>query len=300
MNSSKIVVCGATGNQGGAVAAALLKGGGWSVTALTRDPGSAAAQALADLGAEVTVADLLDMGSLLHAFDGAHGVFGLTQPWSYATGRFDTFAEIRQGRNIIWACREAGVPNVVFSTVINLAGKPSGVPWIDSKLFLEEIIKSNLPQAVIVRPALYMENIGSRLLRFRGNSIIGRFGDDAPVPYVALSDIGSSVAEIFSAPGRFAGDRITLAGDIVSGREIASFLSGSTGERNMQYDPVSELRLRLFSPAFFFMRRFFEEQGRLLHAADTPGIAHARLPHDPLGMEDFLNIYAGKLIAAAS
>ncbi|MBD1386654.1 NmrA family NAD(P)-binding protein [Mucilaginibacter rigui] len=63
-----IAVCGATGNQGGAVAAALLRTGRWSVTALTRDPGSVAALRLAELGATVVKADLQDVSSLQRVF----------------------------------------------------------------------------------------------------------------------------------------------------------------------------------------------------------------------------------------
>lgn len=300
MHNPKIVVCGASGNQGGAVAAALLKSGGWAVTALTRDPGSAAARALADLGAEVLAADLLNVGSLARAFQGAYGVFCLTQPWSYELGRFDTDMEIRQGKNIIWACREAAVPYVVFSTVINVTGKPSGVPWIDSKIIIEELVGQYLPQATIVRPALYMENVGSRLLPLHGNRIVGRFGADTLIPYIALSDVGASVTAIFGTPERYAGDRVILAGDIVSGKEIAALLSGSSGERKFSYGPVSVLRLRLFSPAFFFMRKFFQEQGIVLHAGHALNIMHKMLPHDPVSMKDFLNASAGRLIAAAS
>lgn len=231
MHSPKIVVCGATGNQGGAVAAALLKKGGWSVTALTRDPGSAAAQALAGLGAEVVAADLLEVGSLARAFQGAYGVFCLTQPWSYQRGMFDTGIEIRQGKNQVWACLETGVPEVVYSSMLNVYGNRSRVPYIDSKLVLEDLFARYIPRTMIVRPALYMENIGTSLLRISGDKILGRFGRDAGVPYIALSDIGSSVAELFASPEIYAGTRSLLAGDIVTGHELAFLLSGSLGGR---------------------------------------------------------------------
>jgi NAD(P)-dependent dehydrogenase (short-subunit alcohol dehydrogenase family) len=71
-------VAGATGNQGGAAAARLLTAG-WRVRALTRDPASRAARALAGAGAEVTAGDLDDPGSLRAATDGAYGVFRVQQ-----------------------------------------------------------------------------------------------------------------------------------------------------------------------------------------------------------------------------
>ncbi|MFD0795444.1 NmrA family NAD(P)-binding protein [Mucilaginibacter litoreus] len=131
MSKQKITVCGATGNQGGAVVTELLMQEKYAVTALTRDPGSAAARSLAVRGAHIVKADLRDMNSLKAAFNGADGIFGLTQPWNYELGCFDINAEIRQAKNIIWAAKAAGVPGIVFSTILNLSATISKVPWID-------------------------------------------------------------------------------------------------------------------------------------------------------------------------
>ena len=74
MSASKtIAVVGATGAQGGGLARAILAdpNGGFRVRALTRKPGSDAARALADRGADIVQADLDDIESLKGAFDGA-------------------------------------------------------------------------------------------------------------------------------------------------------------------------------------------------------------------------------------
>src|SRR5918995_7216314 len=75
-DSKTVVVCGATGRQGGAVARRLLDRG-WPVRALTRRPDSDRAQALADGGAEVVRADMGERGSLEAAVEGAHGVYSV-------------------------------------------------------------------------------------------------------------------------------------------------------------------------------------------------------------------------------
>ncbi|MFD0764544.1 NmrA/HSCARG family protein [Mucilaginibacter lutimaris] len=293
MRCPKIVVCGATGNQGGAVAAALLKSGSWSVTALTRDPGSAAAKALADLGAEVLKADLLNMRSLREAFRGAQGVFCVTQPWSSDKGRFDPGMEIRQAKNIIWACRETAVPHVICSSILNITESISGVPYVDSKLIIEDLFTRNLSGCIIVRPALYMENIGTPLMSISDNKIKGRFAGDSFIPYVALSDIGASVAEIFSSPDEFADTKIILAGDLVSGNELAKWASEVSEGRVFRYEPANELLLRLFRPRFYHMRRFFTKQGLLLHRDTSPPGAYHMLPADPLTMAEYLSTKFG-------
>ncbi len=76
-----VVVVGATGNQGGAVARRFLQDSRYTVRGLTRNPSSAAAQELAALGAEVVAADLDDVKSLEAAFAGANVIFSVTNYW---------------------------------------------------------------------------------------------------------------------------------------------------------------------------------------------------------------------------
>ena len=75
-----ILVTGATGQQGGAVARELLAAG-HKVRAMTRNPDSEAAKALADLGAEVVRGDLNDTASLERALKGAWGAFAIQNTW---------------------------------------------------------------------------------------------------------------------------------------------------------------------------------------------------------------------------
>lgn len=82
MTSKKlIVVLGATGNQGGSVVEVFLQEPGWQVRAITRNPSSSKAQALATSGAEVVKADLNDPSSLIPAFKGAHVIFAVSDFW---------------------------------------------------------------------------------------------------------------------------------------------------------------------------------------------------------------------------
>ena len=77
MNSNRLItVFGATGTQGNAVAKKLLQEG-WQVRAVTRDPRSAKAQALSDLGADIISADFDDFASLVKALENAYGVYSV-------------------------------------------------------------------------------------------------------------------------------------------------------------------------------------------------------------------------------
>ena len=87
-----ILVCGATGSQGGAVARSLLDRG-FRVGALTRDPHKPEARALADRGAEVVQGDMDDRSSVDRALEGAHGVFSVQNFWEAGYDR-----EVQIGR----------------------------------------------------------------------------------------------------------------------------------------------------------------------------------------------------------
>src|SRR5665647_1024014 len=110
-----IAVTGATGAQGGGLIRAILAhpDGGFSARALTRDPNSEKAQALAALGVEVVKADLDDEASLVDAFAGAYGAYCLTNFWEH----FSPDKEIVQAGNLARAAKTAGVSHVIWSTL---------------------------------------------------------------------------------------------------------------------------------------------------------------------------------------
>lgn len=76
-----IVILGATGNQGGSVAQVFLQEPQWRVRAVTRNPASAKAQALAARGAEVVQADLDLPSTLSSAFQNANVIFAVSDFW---------------------------------------------------------------------------------------------------------------------------------------------------------------------------------------------------------------------------
>src|SRR5512140_1120975 len=130
-----IAVVGSTGAQGGGVARAILadKSGGFSVRAITRKPDSEKARALKSAGAEVVQADLDDVASLRHAFEGAHGAFCVTNYWELFSGD----KEIAQARNLAMAAKQAGVKHAIWSTLEDVRKyyplSDTRIPTIDGK-----------------------------------------------------------------------------------------------------------------------------------------------------------------------
>ena len=261
-NKTAIVVCGATGNQGGAVVDSLLASGKWNVFALVRDVSGEKARALEAKGVQLKKGDLLDKASLLIAFQAAHGVFGVTQPWSADYKKADTQSEIRQGKNIIDACREAGVNHLVFSTVMHFGADRTGVPHVDSKLNIEEYAKQSRIPVTLLQPSSFMDNMGQPFFPIKRGKVRGYVDSDAKVPYICCRDIGKIAAKVFEEGEAAIGKEIVLISDFVSGQELVESLGRLRNGERFKYTSIPKLFMRLFAKEFYLMRVAFEKHGR--------------------------------------
>jgi uncharacterized protein YbjT (DUF2867 family) len=213
-----IAVVGATGLQGGATARALLDAHA-PVRALVRDTDADAARALAELGAELVGADLDDPEGLRAAFTGVDGVFAMTTPGSDR----NVDREVAHGHAIADAAAAAGVPQVVYSSVGG-AERHTGIPHFDSKRNIEEyFIARGLP-ITFVRPVFFMDNFA---LFATPTSEDGTLTVRLPLPagiplqMITVEDIGAVAAAAALDPEGVAGGSIEIAGDELSGEEIA-------------------------------------------------------------------------------
>jgi len=262
-DETTIVVCGATGNQGGAVVESLLAGGARGrVAAISRSPGGGAARALAARGVELRRGDLMDAESLVEAFRGARAVFGVTQPWSADYRTCDVRGEVEQGRNLVDACAAAGVAHLVLSTVLVEGPGPSGIPHVDSKIEVEIRARARGIPLTILRPGSFMDNIGMPFYPVKRNSVRGFVAPDAKMPYIACRDIGVMAARSFERPDEFIGREVNAVGDFISGKEIAAIFARILGVPGFRYTAVPAIAVRLFAREFWAMRRAFEKNGR--------------------------------------
>lgn len=233
MNDRLILITGATGQQGGATATALLSSHQpWRLRALVRNPDSEAAKALAGRGVELVRGDLNDEGSVRRAMEGAYGVYSVQSPQEGGPE-----GEERQGKMVASAAKDAGVQHFVYSSVAG-AERESGVPHFASKWRVEQhIARLDLP-ATIVRPVLFMDNFATFKFRTIMLAMLKTYlGEDQKVQVVAAHDIGEVVADSFEQPDRYIGQAIELAGDAVTRRELVKALRAN-GQR-----PVISLRV---------------------------------------------------------
>lgn len=226
-----IAVAGATGQQGGAVAAHLLAQG-WRVRALTRDPSAPPARALARAGAEVVPADMADRASLDAALAGAYGVFSV-QP---AAVGVPVESEIHQGRNVADAAAAAGVRHLVYTSVSG-ADRRTGVSRYESKGQIERRVGEAGVPATILRPVSFMENLVTPGRWIHDDTLADLADPDRPVQLVAVADIGAFAALAFLEPDAYVGVTLELAGDELTHTQAAAAISRATG-RTITYRQI--------------------------------------------------------------
>lgn len=117
----KVLVAGATGQQGSAVADALLARG-HRVRGLTRQPSAQPAARLAARGADVVAGDFSDPGSLVRAASGVDTAFLMSTPFESGEA-----AETAQGIAAIDALKAGGVGHLIYSSVAS-ADRSTGSP----------------------------------------------------------------------------------------------------------------------------------------------------------------------------
>ena len=248
-----VLVLGATGGQGGAVAAALLREGR-PVRALVRDETSAAARRLGTAGAQLAAGDFTDREALTRAMRGAAAAFALTTP--FEAGADD---EIRQGKAIIDAAAAAGLPHLVFSSVAGAADQ-TGIPHFESKAEVERALTaSGLPHTVVAPTYFYDNALGGT-----GELLSGVFELPLPAAHplqqLGRADLGAFAALVLREPSSFADQRIELATDAPTPQQMSQAISAALG-RPVTFREVPMATVRHGSPDMAAMWEFLQGRG---------------------------------------
>jgi uncharacterized protein YbjT (DUF2867 family) len=232
MNAKLILVTGATGQQGGAVARNLLKQPGFTVRALTRDSAKPAARTLAQAGAELFRGDLDDSASLKRALEGTWGVFSVQ---SFVETGYD--GEIRQGKAVTDAAKAAGVQHLVYTSVVS-ADQKTGLPHFESKWQIEQHIARSGLSHTILRPAFFMQNWYNYMREPILNGTLPLpLNQQTRLQQISVEDIGAIAAMAFQNPTKWSGRTIELAGEELTMQRVVETLSRVVG-RNVRYVEV--------------------------------------------------------------
>jgi uncharacterized protein YbjT (DUF2867 family) len=246
-----IAVVGSTGAQGGGLVEAILNdpNGGFSVRAITRDPGKDKAKAIAARGGEVVKADLDDVESLKKAFAGAYGVYVVTNFWEHFSGE----KEKAQAKDAADAAKANGVKHVIWSTLEDTRNlmKPDDkrmpmlqekyrVPHFDAKAEANAYFQG-LPTTFLVT-SFYWDNLYSF-------GLAPKKGDDGQYSWtfpmgnsklagIAAEDIGKVAYGIFKAGQQYVGKTVGIVGENLTLEEMGQKISKGLGVGPVKYNAV--------------------------------------------------------------
>ena len=246
MSDKKVIsVVGATGAQGSGLVRAILndRNGPFTVRALTRDVNSDKARALAALGAEMVTADVDDIESLKRAFAGAHGAYCVTFFWAH----FSPEKEMAEARAMAQAAKHAGVEHAIWSTLEDtrkwiplsdnrmptLMGKYK-VPHFDSKGEANAVFTQLGVPTTFLLTSFYWENLiyfgmGPKKGPDGKLAITFPMGDEK-LPSMASEDIGKCAYAIFKKGSEYIGKTVGIAGEHLTGTQMASALKRALGK----------------------------------------------------------------------
>jgi len=245
-----IAVIGATGAQGGGLVRAILadRSGEFSVRAITRHPESEKGKELSRKGAEVVAADADDPPSLVRAFEGAHGAYCVTNFWEH----FSPEREVAQAGAMADAARKSKVAHVVWSTLEDTRRR---VPLTDARLpTLKEKYKVphfdgkgeadprfNGTPTTFFLAAFYWDNfIGFGMGPRKGadgNLVLALPLGGGRLPGIAAEDVGKCAYGIFRRGSEMIGKRVGIAGEILTGDQMAAAFGRAIG-RNVAFSDV--------------------------------------------------------------
>jgi len=246
MTGTKVIaVVGATGSQGGGLVRAIQSDpdGGFRARALTRNVESEKARALAKLGAEVVAADVDDPASLERAFDGAYGAYCVTFYWEH----FSPEKEKSQVRGMAEAAKTAGLQHVVWSTLEDTRDWMSieddrmptlmeryKVPHFDAKGESNSVFTDLGVPTTFLHTSFYWDNLiffGMGPQRSEDGKLAFNLPmGDRKLPGIAAEDIGRCAYGIFKSGGDLIGKSVGIAGEFLTGAEMAATLTGAYGE----------------------------------------------------------------------
>ena len=249
-----ILVTGATGRQGGAVARELLKGD-YHVRGFSRNPDSKRAKALSELGVEMVKGDFDDINSLNAAMKDAYGVFAVVSFWEHGYEK-----EVQHGKNIADVAKKNNVSHFIFSSVAH-ADEKTGVAHFDSKYEIELYIQKLGLRSTVFRPVSFMEGWEYARDTIKKGVISNPINADIPHQQISIRDIARFVALAFETPEKWIGRSLDIAAEQYSRKEITNIFSKITGSP-VRYEQVSWEEYEKKQPAeMVSMQRWFEKTG---------------------------------------
>jgi NAD(P)H dehydrogenase (quinone) len=258
---------------------------------VVRNPHKAAS--LLPQGVTVRTADYNDPAALVAAFQGVEKVVLVS------TRELDTTVRMRQHQNVLNAATQAGVRQVLYTSVLN-PSLTSTFQASPSHLLTEEALQALGLRYTILRNTLYLDNLPAQV----GNDAVasGKLyaaAGDGRASYGLRTEMGEILANVLTSEGHENQVYDIAPGPAYSFHDVATTLSEVTGQP-IAYVPVSaeelaaEMRKHQVPELFANLRLGVHEAIKNGEFAAPNGTFEQLLGRKPTDLKTYLSTVYGK------
>jgi NAD(P)H dehydrogenase (quinone) len=293
---NKILVTGATGHLGAAVASFLLnKTNPSNIAVLVRDADSARAKEFKASGIDVRKGDYNNYNSLISAFNGIDKL--------YFVSSNDIVNRNKQHENVVNASKEAGVKHVLYTSIPRkneTASSPIAM-ITDSHIKTENWLKESGLKYTFLKHNIYMDMLpiflGDKLLE---TGVAYFPAGDGKVGFTLRNDMAELAAAILTSEGHENKSYDITNNKAVSFSEIASDISKVSDKKINYVSPSHEEFIKTLSSAgvpmeYTEMFAGFGEGFKQGELDQTNNFIETLIDRKPLSVNQFLSqIYSSK------
>ncbi|KAL2795017.1 hypothetical protein BJX66DRAFT_302483 [Aspergillus keveii] len=235
---SKLVVFGATGQQGSSILTTVLNhpelSKKYSLRGITRNASGSKAAELAEKGIEMVEADINDPSTLPRAVDNAHTVVLITET-RYEKDLKE--GEFRQAKAVADAAVAAGVEFIIFSTAVHCARlwENGPVDQFDVKAEIEEYIRGLPLKSAFLAPGMFMSNFSTVMAPRKQDDgsylVVGVNDPETKIPLIeTAADSGLYAVPLLLDPEGMNGKVMYAATKLYTFNEMTEIISKVSGE----------------------------------------------------------------------
>jgi uncharacterized protein YbjT (DUF2867 family) len=253
----KVLLVGVTGGTGGNVVKGFLEQNLTDLRAITRqvDLNRPTLARLHDAGVELVAADLDDETTLTAALTNVSAIYCHATAGDY--GKPDPRAIDRAKR-----LSQAEIRHFVYNSAGG-AERNSGIPHIEQKHQIEQILLDAGLPTTILRACLFMEEFWKSYTRpaILKGSFPFSVQPNRPLHLITTKDMGRVAAYVMQHRGRYVNRAIELAGDVLTPQQMAAEFSQVQGNPVAHKEIPAWIFLLLFRKPLFDLIQWYRREG---------------------------------------
>ena len=257
----KVLLIGVTGGTGGNVVKGFHQQQLTNLRAITRkiDLNRPLLSKMTEAGVELVEANLDDENSLAAAMNGISAIY--CHATSADSAKADPL-EVERAKRVAQAAKKADIKHFVYNSAGG-ADRNSGIPHIEQKYKVEQILSSAGLPTTMLRACLFMEEFWKKYTRPSILKGVFPFSiqPDKPLHLITTIDMGRVAAYVMKNPDKYIGQEIELAGDVLTPKQLAEAFSQAQGISVVHKETPAWIFLLLFQKELYALIQWYRHKG---------------------------------------